>query len=215
MKFLFLAESMGDVQGYINNSQPVIKHPHYRHLLEDQAFFFNFLYMGCEDMRSKTLPTLDPVSLFSVLFYTPGMKLDTYGGLEASQPNPLLMALNIVETGTCRTLETLYGEDILPEMLFHWRFDVKRAPDELSGVTGAKFLTVSLVPCDAKSSKQNSFVLSDELKAKRMFCAEYLKKMRTTTTVSDGTNDTLTAQFSENPVLTALYACHLTKGNTQ
>lgn len=212
MRILFVSDALSDVMGYINNRQPVIKHPHYRFLVEDQAKFFNFLYMGCEQLRSSTLPTLEPTKLFDSLVLLPGTKLELGEGLAPDVANPILMALNIVEKGTVCTLETLYGEDTIPELLYMWRFSEKRLADEPSGVAGERFLSVSLVPCETGTSKETAFTLSDELKAKKMFCAEYFKKMRTTTTVSEGNNDTLTAQFSTNPVLTALYACHLTQG---
>lgn len=198
MKILYVPLSMASVNEYIVKATPVNKSPLYSHLIEEQGRLFNFLYSGCEKLESSLLPTLEPVALFKSLFQF----IDSSTAyVEGSNGHAVLLALNNVEKGNTVPLSALYGEDFDPETRFVWSFKEQRYNDE-------KFFTVTLVP--AKSNQiEKSFALTEEVYAKKIFCAEYLTKLRTTTRVTNGENDTLTSLFSENQIVTALYACHL------
>ncbi|ENE2810109.1 hypothetical protein ABM698_000161 [Salmonella enterica subsp. enterica serovar Newport] len=154
-------------------------------LADLQAMFFNWLYDCQQGFSSKTLPEQSPVRLFEVFMARPECSSSYYDYL-----------LNLVETGGKVTLSDLYGIEF-PESRLRWKFKLL---DDKTVV--AKLVGESGLSC--------GFDVTDELTAKKMFCAELFKFMRPKTRVVDDTYSTST-QFAQNEVLTALYACHLTE----
>lgn len=154
-----------------------------KNLGELQAKFFNWLYDCAQGFSSKTLAEQAPLPLFKVLMGTPDVPNNYYDHV-----------LNIVERGDKVALTDLYGLEQVESSLA-WKF--QQLPD--------KTIVASLIESDKPNC---SFSLQSDNAAKKMFCAELFKFMRTKTRVVDDTFSTST-QFATHEVLTALYACHL------
>lgn len=165
------------------NSPDIDKVAAVKNLGDLQAMFFNWLYDCTQGFSSKTLAEQAPVPLFKVLMGAPDVPNNYYDSV-----------LNIVERGDKVTLTDLYGLESTESKL-GWKFT------QLADKT----VVASLIESE-KPGK--SFTLQDNNAAKKMFCAELFKFMRTKTRVVDDTFSTST-QFATQEVLTALYACHL------
>lgn len=147
-----------------------------------QAEFFNWLY-DCTPLRfsSQLLPDCSKAALYKSIMAPPVLPAQYYD-----------QVLNLVENGTNESLADLYGEPFTDRLrwVFTQRGDV---------------IVASLA--EAKATGRG-FTLEDQRAAKKMFCAELFKYMRTRTRVVDDSFSTAT-QFAAHEVLTQIYACHL------
>lgn len=147
-----------------------------------QAEFFNWLY-DCKPVRfsSTILPDCSPVAIYKALMAPPLLPGQYYD-----------QVLSLVQKGSDESLADLYGEAFAGRLrwVFTQRNDV---------------IVASLA--EAKADKPG-FTLDEQHAAKKMFCAELFKYVRTKTRVVDDTFSTST-QFAAHEVLTQLYACHL------
>lgn len=158
---------------------------------ELQADFFNWLYASDVEVLSKRLPTTDPVTLFKAL-----MHVDLPDNVGSYVKDHIL---NLVEKpARVANISYLYGMTCEPDTALEWRFDT------VNGVT-----SISMGTCD-KHSK--SFGVEDEKNAKLLFMTELFLHLRINAKTTDGTS--VTAQlFKSQPILTALYAAHVTAYN--
>ena len=152
-------------------------------LEELQAEFFNWLYDCPQGFSSKLLPEQSPVALFKSFM--------------AADPAPTKyydQVLNLVEKGTESSLADLYGLTSSAEL--RWVFSQRN-----------DMIVATL--SEAKPHHSHvSFSIQDDKAAKKTFCAELFKYVRTKTRVVDDSFSTST-QFAAHEVLTQLYACHL------
>lgn len=145
-----------------------------------QASFFNWLYDSPKGFSSIILPEVGPIPIYKALMAPPLLPAKYYD-----------QVLNLVESGTDVSLADLYGETFSGRL--RWVFTQR------GGVIVASF-------AEAKSGP--GFSLGEDHAAKKMFCAELFKYVRTKTRVVDDTYSTST-QFATHEVLSQLYACHL------
>lgn len=147
-----------------------------------QPAFFNWLY-DCSPCKftSKILPDSSKVAIYKALMAPPLLPVKYYD-----------QVINLVENGQGGSLCDLYGEPFTEQL--RWVFTQR---DDV--------IVASLA--EAKVGYP-AFTLSEDAAAKKTFCAELFKYMRTKTRVVDDTFSTST-QFAAHEVLTQLYACHL------
>lgn len=147
-----------------------------------QPAFFNWLY-DCTPctFSSKILPDCSKETIYKALMAPPLLPVKYYD-----------QVLDLVRNGANVSLCDLYGEPFTNELrwVFSQRNDV---------------IVASLA--EAKSGYP-SFTLEEQAAAKKTFCAELFKYMRTKTRVVDDSFSTST-QFAAHEVLTQIYACHL------
>lgn len=146
-----------------------------------QADFFNWLYECPQGFSSKILPSSSPVEIYKAIMAPPLLPVKYYD-----------QVLNLVEAGSGETLSDLYG--VVCSGLLRWGFSQR---DDM--------IVVQLL--EAKPHHV-SFSIDDDCAAKKTFCAELFKYMRTKTRVVDDSYSTST-QFAAHEVLTQIYACHL------
>lgn len=147
-----------------------------------QAEFFNWLY-DCTPVRfsSIILPDCSREAIYKAFMAPPVLPGQYYD-----------QVLNLVKNGTDESLTDLYGEAFTGRL--RWVFTQR------GDVTVASL-------AEAKADKPG-FTLDEQHAAKKMFCAELFKYVRTKTRVVDDSFSTST-QFAAHEVLTQLYACHL------
>lgn len=148
-----------------------------------QAEFFNWLYDCPQGFSSKILPESAPVTLFRALMATPSEPSKYYD-----------QVLNLVESGSEACLADLYGAAC--DESLRWVF-VQRDDMIVASLSVAK-----------PHHSSASFSVTDDAAAKKTFCAELFKYVRTKTRVVDDSYSTST-QFAAHEVLTQIYACHL------
>lgn len=148
---------------------------------ELQILFFNWLY-DCTPkvFSSKILPTADKLTLLKSFMVQPTQPSSYYDRV-----------LEMVAERVDVSLSDLYGESF--DGPLYWAF----AQDGENIVASLK-----------KTGTVNGFYVVDDADAKKKFCAELFKYMRTKMRVVDDTFSTST-QFANNELLTQLYACHL------
>ncbi|QOC54538.1 hypothetical protein pSALSNUABM04_078 [Salmonella phage pSal-SNUABM-04] len=147
-----------------------------------QPLFFNWLY-DCAPVAfsSKLLPDCSRETIYKSLMAPPLLPVKYYD-----------QVFDLVRQGSKESLSDLYGEPFTEQL--RWAF-----------VQRNDVIVASLV--EAKAGHPG-FTLSDERAAKKTFCAELFKYVRTKTRVVDDSFSTST-QFAAHEVLTQLYACHL------
>lgn len=162
-----------------------------KNVAELQSDFFNWLHTSDVEVLSKRLPTTDPVTLFKALMH---VELpDNVGSYVMDH------ILNRVEKPARETsIPYLYGTECGPDTSLEWCFSTE------NGVT-----SISMGTCD-KHAK--SFGVDDEKNAKLLLMTELFLHLRNNARTTDGTS--VTAQlFKSQPILTALYAAHVTAYN--
>ena len=145
-----------------------------------QAGFFNWLYDCPNGFSSIIIPEVSRSAIYKALMAPPVLPGKYYD-----------QVLRLVESGEKVSLDDLYGETI---------------PCRLRWVFTQRGDTIVASFAEAKSG--SGFSSGEDHAAKKMFCAELFKYMRTKTRVVDDCFST-SAQFAANEVLTQLYACHL------
>lgn len=162
-----------------------------KNVAELQADFFNWIFTSDVEVLSKRLPTTDPVTLFKAL-----MRVELPQNVGSYVMDHIL---NLVEKPAREaSVSYLYGMECGPDTSLEWKFCTE------NGVT-----SISMGTCD-KHAK--SFGIDEEKNAKLLFMTELFLHLRINARTTDGTS--VTAQlFKSQPILTALYAAHVTAYN--
>tara|TARA_Y100001956_G_scaffold11894_1_gene11085 strand:+ start:268 stop:831 length:564 start_codon:yes stop_codon:yes gene_type:complete len=162
-----------------------------KNIAELQADFFSWLHASPVELRSRRLPTTDPVTLFKAL-----MSVDLPDGTGSYVMDYIL---NLVEKPSREvSVSYLYGMKCDPDQSLEWKFQTE------NGVT-----SISMGTC-VKHAK--SFGVDEEKKAKLLLMTELFLHLRINAKTTDGTS--VTAQlFKSQPILAALYAAHVTAYN--
>lgn len=184
MAIMFVPQWLGTDDNRIDNIVYCKK------VAEIQADFFNWLYDSALDVLSRRLPTTDPLTLFKAIMHVDDSKF--------TNECDIMYLHNMVEKPRdILGLDYLYGGECTPDMDFEWVF------------TGDSLTSFSMKEC---VQSQTSFKITEVEKAKYFFMKGLFIHLRSTVKTTDGSS-VLEQLFKNQPILSALYAAHVTAYN--
>lgn len=157
-------------------------------IAEAQVDFFNWLYPN--NLTSKRLPLTAPTSIFPLL-------MSEHWKSGPSWQTEVLLA-RVAEGNAGITATALYGTEVTADTDQQWVFKLVE-----------NVIVFTMQTCEPHRA---SFQINDECRAKNRFMTELFRFLRTLPRVVEAT-PTVSSQFTTQPILTALYAYHVSAYN--